>query len=83
VRPARVVTVHTDEGSYDVQKVGQLERCECFAPTRPGLVLDPFFGTGTTGVVAERLNRDWLGIELNPSYRAVAEQRFVRSRRAA
>ncbi|MDQ6805029.1 MAG: site-specific DNA-methyltransferase [Actinomycetota bacterium] len=42
--------------------------CACQAPTRPGLVLDPFFGTGTVGVVARRYGRDWLGIELNPDY---------------
>jgi DNA modification methylase len=41
-------------------------------------VLDPFFGTGTTGVVAEELGRDWLGIELNPDYVRLAEQRLGR-----
>jgi DNA modification methylase len=50
--------------------------CGCKAPTRPGLVLDPFFGTGTVGVVAERHNRDWLGIELNPDYVRLAQQRL-------
>jgi site-specific DNA-methyltransferase (adenine-specific) len=50
--------------------------CDCGAPTRPGLVLDPFFGTGTVGVVAERHNRDWLGIELNPEYVQLAQQRL-------
>jgi DNA modification methylase len=53
-----------------------LAGCDCGAPTRPGLVLDPFFGTGTVGVVAERHNRDWLGIELNPDYVRLAEQRL-------
>lgn len=33
-----------------------------------GTILDPFFGSGTTGIVAERLNRKWIGIELNPNY---------------
>ena len=40
--------------------------CECLAAREPGLVLDPFFGAGTTAVAAEQLGRDWLGIELNP-----------------
>lgn len=82
-RPVRILTVHTSEGRREVRKVGELERCDCFAPTRPGVVLDPFFGTGTVGVVAERLGRDWLGIELNPAYAALAEARLARARRAA
>jgi site-specific DNA-methyltransferase (adenine-specific)/modification methylase len=32
------------------------------------IVLDPFFGTGTTGQVAQKLNRNWIGIELNQNY---------------
>jgi len=39
-------------------------------------VLDPFFGTGTVGLVARAQGRDWLGIELNPSYVQLAEQRL-------
>jgi site-specific DNA-methyltransferase (adenine-specific) len=50
--------------------------CQCQAFTRPGLVLDPFFGTGTVGAVAEQQGRDWLGIELNPSYCQLAWQRI-------
>ena len=84
-RPVRVLTVHTTEGSRAVRKVGEPERCDCRAPSRPGVVLDPFFGTGTVGVVAERLGRDWLGIELNPAYVRLSEERLGRSarRRAA
>lgn len=50
--------------------------CHCTADRRPGLVLDPFFGTGTVGVVAERHGRDWLGIELNSTYAQLAWQRL-------
>jgi DNA modification methylase len=39
-------------------------------------VLDPFMGSGTTAIVAERLGRDWLGIELKPEYVAMAMQRI-------
>jgi DNA modification methylase len=46
---------------------------------RPGLVLDPFMGAGTTGVVAKGLGRDWLGIELNPEYWALALTRIANS----
>ena len=40
------------------------------------IVLDPFFGTGTTGVVAQRLNRKWIGIEINEKYIKAAEKRI-------
>ena len=40
------------------------------------IILDPFFGSGTTGYVAQRLGRKWIGIELNPEYIKIAEKRF-------
>jgi len=40
------------------------------------LVLDPFFGTGTTGVVASRLKRNWIGIEIKPEYFKIAQERM-------
>jgi len=42
-----------------------------------GIVLDPFFGAGTTGLVAERLQRDCIGIELNPAYAEIARRRII------
>lgn len=39
-------------------------------------VLDPFFGAGTTGLVARKLNRNFIGIELNPEYIKIAETRL-------
>lgn len=53
-----------------------LEPCGCDAATRPGLVLDPFFGTGTVADVARAHGRDWLGIELNPDYIGLAGTRL-------
>jgi site-specific DNA-methyltransferase (adenine-specific)/modification methylase len=41
------------------------------------IVLDPFFGTGTTGVVAQRLNRNWIGIENNADYIKMAKKRLM------
>ncbi|ASR52743.1 MULTISPECIES: site-specific DNA-methyltransferase [Blastomonas] len=47
------------------------------ACTNPGdVVLDPFFGTGTTGAVAKRLGREWIGCERDPIYCEVAEERI-------
>ena len=41
-----------------------------------GVVLDPFMGAGTTAVVAQKLGRNWLGIELNPEYIRIATERI-------
>ena len=50
--------------------------CTFPASPRPGVVLDPFFGTGTVGLVARELGRDWLGIELKPEYVELAKVRL-------
>ena len=52
-----------------------IEPC-ILAGSRVGdIVLDPFFGSGTTGEVAERLGRQWIGIELNPDYEKLQKER--------
>jgi modification methylase len=52
------------------------------ATTNPGdVVLDPFFGTGTTGAVAKMLGRDFIGIEREEAYRKAASERIARVRR--
>jgi site-specific DNA-methyltransferase (adenine-specific) len=51
------------------------ERCIKAGCPKGGIVLDPFFGAGTVGVVAKSLGRCWIGIELNPLYAAMAEAR--------
>jgi len=45
-----------------------------------GIVLDPFFGAGTTGVAALMLGRRYIGIELNPDFCALAEKRIMERR---
>jgi len=50
--------------------------CSCGAPFRRGIVLDPFMGSGTTAIVARALDRDYVGIELNPEYIEIAEKRL-------
>jgi DNA modification methylase len=47
-----------------------------------GTVLDPFGGAGTTGLVADRLQRNAILIELNPEYAAMAERRVSKDRGA-
>lgn len=43
-----------------------------------GIVLDPFMGSGTTAIVAKTLKRNYLGIELNPEYIKIAENRLLK-----
>lgn len=70
-RSTRPVTVERG-----VPQKRPLVPCGCDAPTAPGIVLDPFFGTGTVASVAREHGRDWLGIELNPDFISLAEQRL-------
>lgn len=55
--------------------VGFKPTCDCRAGSVPCRVLDPFFGSGTTGEVALTLNRDVTGIELNAEYLPFIEER--------
>ena len=50
--------------------------CGCNAGFTPGIVLDPFTGSGTTLIVARKLLRSYLGIELNPKYVEMANNRL-------
>ncbi|MBD3390682.1 MAG: site-specific DNA-methyltransferase [Chitinivibrionales bacterium] len=60
------------------QKPEELIELIIRASSDPGdLVLDPFLGSGTTSVVAQRLGRRWIGIENNGRYRAAAERRMA------
>ena len=54
------------------------------ATTRPGdLIVDPFAGTGSSGVAAKRTGRSWTGIELHPEYVEIARSRIRSVRRCA
>jgi DNA modification methylase len=54
-----------------------IEPCVLAGCPEGGVVLDPFIGSGTTGMVASRLGRHWVGCELNPSYVTIAEARIA------
>ena len=63
--------------AHPTQKPEALLYRVLLACTQPGdIVLDPFFGTGTTGAVAKLLGRRWIGIEREPAYVAVAQERI-------
>lgn len=75
-RPWRRATRAVSNDTPDRAEVRPFVPCGCGAATRPGLVLDPFFGTGTVATVAREHGRDWLGIELNADYLPMASQRL-------
>ena len=64
--------------AHPTQKPEALLYRVMLATTNTGdVVLDPFFGTGTTGAVARRLGREWIGCEREGDYIAVAEERIA------
>jgi len=68
--------------AHPTQKPMALLHRVLIGTTRPGdVVLDPFFGTGTTGAVAKMLGRDFIGIEREAAYRGAAERRLAKVRR--
>ncbi len=68
--------------AHPTQKPEALLHRILLATTNPGdVVLDPFFGTGTTGAVAKMLGREFIGIEREEAYRKVAAERISRVRR--
>ena len=70
---------NTDRKLHSAQKPEQLLERIILATTNPGdMVLDPFFGTGTTGSVCKRLRRKFIGIESNPEYLKHAKDRIMK-----
>jgi len=68
--------------AHPTQKPESLLHRVLVGATNPGdVVLDPFFGTGTTGAVAKMLGRDFIGIEREAKYRKVAEKRLSNIRK--
>ncbi len=62
--------------SYQGKTIGWTD-CGCDEGWRSGVILDPFMGAGTTGLVALKLGRDFAGIELNPDYGEMARKRIL------
>ena len=60
----------------DAKILGWRATCKCAAAVVPCTVLDPFGGAGTTGLVADRLQRNAILIELNPAYAEMARKRI-------
>ena len=56
--------------------LGWRATCSCAAATRPGIVYDPFMGSGTTALVAQRLGRHFVGTDINREYVELARTRI-------
>ena len=68
--------------AHPTQKPESLLHRVLVGSTNPGdIILDPFFGTGTTGAVAKMLGRNFIGIEREEAYRKVAEKRISKVRK--
>jgi DNA modification methylase len=71
-----VATQPFSEAHFATFPPALIEPCILAGCPKGGMVLDPFGGAGTTGLVADRLGRDCTLIELNPAYAAMAENRL-------
>ena len=59
------------------ETIGWLPSCQCSCDPVPAVVLDPFFGAGTTGLMAKKLGRHYIGKELNEAYIGMAQKRIA------
>jgi len=72
----QVPTKPFKEAHFAVYPEDLIEPCILAGCPLDGVVLDPFFGSGTTGLVALKHGRNFIGIELNPEYIKIAEKRL-------
>jgi DNA modification methylase len=63
-----------DQAVIANKTVGWKPSCKCQSPERPGIVLDPFCGSGRTAIMAMRLGLNFVGCELNPAYVEMANR---------
>jgi site-specific DNA-methyltransferase (adenine-specific) len=81
-KPTRVITIHrsklwAEDPQHPTQKPSLLLRKIIMGNTQPGdTILDPFMGSGTTGVACVQTGRNFIGIEIDPGYFKIAEKRI-------
>jgi len=73
-----VATKPFSEAHFATYPPELIEPCILAGCPQGGTVLDPFFGAGTTGLVADRFGRHCIGIELNPEYIEIAKRRLIK-----
>ena len=75
--PKRIIKINQERGMHPTQKPVALFEYLIKTYTNEGdLVLDNCMGSGTTGVACKNLNRNFIGIELDPEYFKIAEKRI-------
>ena len=72
----KINTVPFKGGHYAAYPPKLVETCLLAGCPEGGIVLDPFMGSGTTGMVAKRMKRHYIGIELNPDFTEMAYERI-------
>jgi DNA modification methylase len=77
VRPDNFERIPNDWKPREIKEIKEIS-CKCNAGFSGGIVLDPFFGAGTTGLVAMKQNKNFIGIELNPEYCKIANERLTK-----
>lgn len=73
----RTMTAAFETGEYQVETVGWKRSCECDVELGAATILDCFGGSGTSGLVADRLQRNAILIEINPDYCDMARARIL------
>lgn len=71
-----VSPAHYSEAHFATYPEELITPCIMAGCPKDGIVLDPFMGSGTTAVVAKRNHRNYVGVELNPEYKKIAERRI-------
>ncbi len=74
----RIKDEHGEKGHATQKPESLLHRVILANSQRGDVILDPFFGSGTTGAVAKRLGRNWIGIEREDSYIKLAKERIAK-----
>ena len=72
----KINTVPFKGGHYAAYPPKLVETCLLAGCPEGGIVLDPFMGSGTTGMVASQMGRHFVGVELNPEYTELAYKRI-------
>ncbi|WP_162393957.1 DNA-methyltransferase, partial [Deinococcus kurensis] len=74
----KFASIRSQDSLHPTQKPVDLMRFLVASYSNPGdLILDPFAGSGSTGVACVQLGREFIGVELSPEYHAVATQRLA------
>ena len=73
----RIATANSREDHHAMFPDELARRCILAGCPKDGTVLDPFLGSGTVAIAAERLGRKWIGCELNPKSVAIAKRRIA------